>query len=74
MICDAKASRGSRRDLQGGLQVCLDMSRAFDKVQRPLVEASIRAAGFSKETETFVLIWLQGGEYTLVQLSPAAEE
>ena len=65
ITCQGGSTKGRQMSLKGGLQVCLDMTRAFDKVSRTLVEASIRAASFSKETETAMLTWLQGGLYEL---------
>ena len=47
-----------RPDLRGGFQLCVDMSRALDQVLRTLVEASISEAGFSRDVEAAMLVWL----------------
>ena len=55
-------SKSSPASLCGGLQ---DLSQAFDGVPRGLVEDSIRAAGFTPETEATLMIWLHGGVFQI---------
>ena len=50
---------------RGGLQLCVDLSQAFDRVSRQLVESSVRSAGYSAEVETARLIWLHGGTFQI---------
>ena len=47
--------RSRHSTLQGGLQICVDLSQAFDRVQRGLVERSIRASGFTREVEAALI-------------------
>ena len=59
--------------LRGGLQVCVDLSQAFDRVPRQLVEDSIMAAGFPPDVESSRIVWLRGGTFQFVTrpLAPA---
>ena len=49
----------------GGIQLCIDLSKAFDQIPRRLVEASVRHAKYSHETEVAMLTWLQGGTFEI---------
>ena len=51
--------------LCGGLQICVDLSQAFDRVSRSLVEESIRQAGFTREVEASLTLWLHGGTFRI---------
>ena len=51
--------------LQGGLQVCADLSQALDRVPRQLAEDSIRAAGYTREVEASMMISLHGGVFQI---------
>ena len=51
--------------LYGGVQLCIDLSKAFDQVPRALVKASIRAAGFTEATEVSMLVWMHGGHFEI---------
>ena len=55
----------SRASLHGGRQICVDLSQAFDRVPRQLVEDSIRAAGYTPEFEAAMKVWLHGGVFQI---------
>ena len=55
----------SKSSLRGSLQLCVDLSQAFDRVPRQLVEESVKAAGYSPAIEAALLIWLHGGIFQL---------
>ena len=59
--------------LIGGIQLCLDLSRAFDQVSRALVEESVQSAGFSPEIESAILVWMHGGRYEIQHKGLSAE-
>ena len=56
-------SKACKSTLCGGLQLCIDLSKAFDQVPRTLVEESMRAADFSASTEAAMTVWLHGGVF-----------
>ena len=59
--------------LRGGLQLCVDLSQAFDRVSRQLVKSSVRSAGYSAEVETALLIWLHGGTFQIEHKGQTAQ-
>ena len=59
--------------LRGGLQLCVDLSQAFNRVSRQLVESSVRSAGYSAEVETALLIWLHGGTFQIEHKGQTAQ-
>ncbi|OLP92427.1 LINE-1 retrotransposable element ORF2 protein [Symbiodinium microadriaticum] len=71
-MCSAEADTIHRRftgwkpgELCGGLQICLDLSSAFDRVPWSRIEAAFQQAQVPSDLASIVLTWLEHSEYMI---------
>ena len=61
-----------RNRIAGGIQLCVDLSKAFDKVSRSHLREAILDCEFSQEIEHALVFWLENNNFTVTSHDQAA--
>ena len=69
ILCADGMKAGSRKKLVGGLQVCLDLSSAFDKVPWRHIDTALQMAQVPDELRQVLMRWLEASSYD-VSIAP----